>query len=167
MSNILDRCKCQRLTGNAHTPTTLQHTHSNTHSDHTHLAHFAGVALVLVMLPAACCCQRPDWPGKRQIRRTIALDFYLSNVYGPLAGQPVAQSSEPTPSTHKHTTLPCSAYSLIKQFFSQFLLSSHIFYDIQLILMHTLVYGQTSAQRYRRYCDTTTPHSLKGQQFFD
>lgn len=101
-----------------HTNNTPTHTHSNTHSDHTHLAHFAGVALVLVMLPAACCCQRPDWPGKRQIRRTIALDFYLSNVYGSLAGQPVAQSSEPTPATHTHyTTQLCSAYSLIKQFF--------------------------------------------------
>lgn len=68
--------------------------HTQQHTlDYTHLAHFAAVALVLVMLPATCCCQRPDWPGKRQIRRTIALDFYLSNVYGPLAGQAVAQSS--------------------------------------------------------------------------
>lgn len=129
------------------------------------------------MLPATCCCQRPDWPGKRQIRRTIALDFYLSNVYGPLAGQAVAQSSALADSqrlqkknTH-YTTIVYSAspfaYSLIKQFFFTILLGSHIFYDIQLILMHTLVYGQTSALRYRRYYDTSTPHSLKGQQFFD
>lgn len=106
MSNILDRCKCQQLTGNAHTPTTLQHTPTHT-QQHTFRPHSSGsfrwcCTCFLVMLPAACCCQRPDWPGKRQIRRTIALDFYLSNVYGPLAGQPVAQSSEPTPSTHTH-----------------------------------------------------------------
>lgn len=123
MSNILDRCKCQRLTGNTST-------HTATHIRlHTHLAHFAAVALVLVMLPATCCCQRPDWPGKRQIRRTIALDFYLSNVYGPLAGQAVAQSSALADSQRlqkntTHTTLQYSAspfaYSLIKQFFSQF-----------------------------------------------
>lgn len=104
--------------------------HTQQHTlDYTHLAHFAAVALVLVMLPATCCCQRPDWPGKRQIRRTIALDFYLSNVYGPLAGQAVAQSSALADSQRlqkntTHTTLQYSAspfgYSLIKQFFSQF-----------------------------------------------
>lgn len=113
------------------------------------------------MLPATSCCQRPDWPGKRQIRRTIALDFYLSNVYGPLAGQAVAQSSALADSqrlqknnTH-YTTIVYSAspfaYSLIKQFFFTILLGSHIFYDIQLILMHTRSDIGTAIQAILRY----------------
>lgn len=50
---------------------TYIHTYALSHDLYVAAAAVAA-ALVYAVLPATCCCWRPDWPGKRQIRRTIA-----------------------------------------------------------------------------------------------